>query len=879
VRELPSGTVTLLFTDIEGSTRLLHELGDRYAEALADHRRLLRECFLERDGREVDTQGDALFVAFPRASDAVAAAVAAQRRLAGHLWPDGVPLRVRMGIHSGEPALTGEGYVGIDLHRGARICAAGHGGQVLLSQTTHELLSGHEPDATSLRDLGEHRLKDLTQPQRLYQLVIAGLPTEFPPLRSLENRPTNLPTQPTPLLGRERELEAIGGLLGREATRLVTLTGPGGIGKTRLALQAAAEALDEFPDGVFFVALAAATDPRLVVPTVAQTLGIREGAGRTIDRALNDYLLDKRLLLLLDNFEQVVEAAPDVSRLLAACSEVKVLVTSREPLHLPGEQEYPVRPLSVPDQRSLQRPDPGLLSQYEAVALFLERAQAVKPGFQISNDSAPAVAEICIRLDGLPLAIELAAARVKLLSPQAILARLGQRLKLLTGRARGVPARQQTLRSAIDWSYELLDEPERLLFARLAVFVGGCTLEAAEAVCGSDAELDVDVLDTMASLVDKSLVRQEESGAGEPRFLMLETIREYALERLESDRDREAVRERHSQHFVRLAEKAKERLVGPGQQAWLERLEDEHANLRAALAWLLEQHQTEQALQIVAGVALFWMMRGYLREGQRWSEEILAQADQPSSPLHADVMAVLGEFYRFQGDFDRATRVKEQALSILRRTDQRRTAATLHDLGEIAQAQGRYQRALELHDESLALRRQLGEKGGIAHALSGLADLAIRTGDLPHATALYEEVLETAREVQDVDFVAFTLVNLAHIARLEANEARVISLLRQGLNLAGRQGATYLLAEGLEEVATVALGRDQAVLAARLFGASKVIREASGFAPWFPDDHERNLAQARRQLGEHFAAAWNEGRAMTVEEAVAHALESITENS
>jgi predicted ATPase/class 3 adenylate cyclase len=878
VRELPSGTVTLLFTDIEGSTRLLHELGDRYADALADHRRLLRECFLERDGREVDTQGDAFFVAFPRASDAVAAAAAAQRRLAGHPWPGGVPLRVRMGIHTGEPTLTAEGYVGIDLHRGARICAAGHGGQVLLSQATHQLLGGHEPDATSCRDLGEHRLKDLTQPQRLYQLVIAGLPAEFPPLKTLENRPTNLPSQPTPLLGRERELGAISGLLGRGATRLVTLTGPGGTGKTRLALQAAADALDEFPNGVFFVALAATSDPRLVVPTVAQALGVREGAGRTIDEALEDHLRDKRLLLLLDNFEQVVEVAPAVSGLLAACPDVKVLVTSREPLHLPGEQEYPVPPLSVPDPRSLHRADPRLLLQYEAVALFVERAQAVNPGFRISSENALAVAEICIRLDGLPLAVELAAARSKLLSPQAILSRLSRRLRLLTGLARGVPARQQTLRSAIDWSYELLDEPERLLFARLAVFVGGCTLEAAEAVCDAD-DLGVDVLDAIGSLVDKSLVRQEESGTGEPRFLMLETIREYALERLETDRNREAVRERHSQHFVRLAEKAEERLVGPGQQAWLERLEDEHANLRAALAWLLEQHQTEQALQIIAGVGLFWMMRGYLREGQRWSEQVLAQANQPPSPLRAHVMAVLGEFYRFQGDFERAIRVKEEALSVLRLTDQRRTAATLHDLGEIAQAQGQYQRALELHEESLALRRRLGDRAGIAHALSGLADLAIRTGDLPHATALYEEVLETAREVQDVDFVAFTLINLAHIARLETNEARAVSLLRQGLSLASRQGETFLLVEGLEEVAAVALGRDQAVLAARLFGASKVIREASGFAPWFPDDHERNLAQARCQLGEDFAAAWSEGRAMTLEEAVTHALAIITENS
>jgi predicted ATPase/class 3 adenylate cyclase len=879
VRELPSGTVTLLFTDIEGSTQLLHELGDRYADALADHRRLLRECFLERDGREVDTQGDAFFVAFSRASDAVAAAAAAQRRLAGHRWPAGVQLRVRMGIHTGEPTLTAEGYVGVDLHRGARICAAGHGGQVLLSQTTRQLLGEHEPDAVSVRDLGEHRLKDLTQPQRLYQLVIAGLPAEFAPLKTLENRPTNLPSQPTPLLGRERELEAIGGLLGRAATRLVTLTGPGGIGKTRLALQTAADALDDFPNGSFFVALAATSDPGLVMPTLAQTLGVREGPGRTIDEALGDYLGDKRRLLLLDNFEQVVEAAPEVSRLLAACAGVKLLVTSREPLHLPGEQEYPVPPLSVPDQQTLHRPDPGLLSQYEAVALFVERAQAVRPGFQITNDSARAVAEICIRLDGLPLAIELAAARVKLLPPKAILARLDQRLKLLTGAARGRPARQQTLRSAIDWSYELLHEPERELFARLAVFVDGCTLEAAEAICDPDGELGVDVLDTMASLLDKSLIRQQESRVGEPRFLMLATIREYALERLDADHDREAIRERHSQHFGQLAEDAEEGLRGPGQQAWLERLEDEYANLRAALTWLLEQQQTEQALQLVAGVWVFWMIRGYLREGQRWSEEVLARADRSPPLLRARVMTILGEFYRFQGDFERSIRVKQEALLVLRRTDQRRTAATLHDLGEIAQAQGQYEHALGLHEESLALRRQLGDKRGIAHALSGLADLAVRTGDLPRATALYEEVLKTAREVQDASLAGYALVNLAHIARLQANGARAAVLLCQGLSLASRQWEVAILVEGLQEAAAVALGRDEAAMAARLYAASEATREASGLAPWFPDDDDRNLAHARRQLGEDFAAAWSEGRAMTLKDAVAHALEIVTEQS
>jgi predicted ATPase/DNA-binding SARP family transcriptional activator len=718
-----------------------------------------------------------------------------------------------------------------------------------------------------------------TRPQRPEQLVTAGLRTKLPLPTTRESRPTNLPASSTPLLGRERELKMITVLLGRDRTRLVTLTGPGGIGKTRLALQAAVEALDEFPDGVFFVSLAAITDPNLVVATVGQTLGVREGAGRTIDESLQEHLKDKQLLLLLDNFEQVVEAAPEVSRLFAACPRVKVLATSREPLHLPGEQQYPVPPLPVPDQPSLQRPDPLLLSQFVAVALFTEQAQAVNPSFQLTNENAHAVGEICVRLDGLPLAIELAAARTKLLPPQAILGRLDQRLKLLTGTSRGVPARQQTLRNTIDWSYGLLPEGERALFVRLAVFVGGCSLEAAGAVCDPDDELGADVLDGIASLVDKSLIRQPERAEGEPRFGMLETVREYALERLEADPSAQEVRRRHSEYFCQLAEQARDGLKGLHQQAWLERLEEEHANLRAALARLLEQRQTEQAMRVVSGIWSFWLFHGYLREGQRWSEAVLAKADPSPSLLRGDILAILGEFYRCQGDFERSIRVKEEALPILRHADPRKAAGVLHDLGEIAaQAQGQYARALELHEESLALRRQLGDQGGIAHALTGLADLAIRTGDLTQAAALYQQVLQTARELQDATFATFAMINLAHIARLDANGGRAAAMLRDGLTLTRKRRDIYVLVDGLEEVAAVAAGRDEAIHAARLFGAAAAIREASGLlAPLFPDDREQNLNHVRDQLSADFPALWNEGRAMPLEHAVAYALEIMTE--
>ena len=503
--ELPTGTVTLLFTDIEGSTRLLRRVGDAYADLLAEHRRLLTHAFEHHGGTIVDSEGDAFFVAFASARDAVAGAEAGQRALIGHPWPGEEELRVRMGLHTGEPRLVDGRYVGLDVHHAARLMAAGHGGQVLVSESTRALLD----DGSRLRDLGEHRLKDLSHPQRLYQLEVDGLPTAFPPLKTLDNRPTNLPVQPNELIGRERELEEAEALLSN-GLRVLTLTGPGGTGKTRLALQLAAHVVEEFPDGVFFVSLAPVRDWELVAPTIARTLGLREQPGETVLETLDGYLGDKELLLVLDNFEQVLAAAPAVAGLCASASRLKLLVTSRTPLRLSGERTYPVPPLELA----------------ESVRLFAARAHAAALDFDVTEENEDAVAGICRRLDGLPLAIELAATRIRSLPPPALLRRLDQRLKLLTGGAQDLDERQRTLRATIDWSYELLPQAERDLFARLGVFVGGSRLDAAEALCGA---IEIDVLDGLQSLVEKSLLRQRPDPDGEPRFWMLETIREFAL--------------------------------------------------------------------------------------------------------------------------------------------------------------------------------------------------------------------------------------------------------------------------------------------------------------------------------------------------------------
>ncbi len=606
--EAPTGTVTLLFSDIEGSTRLLQRTGNAYADLLAEHRRLLSEAFERHHGFEVDSEGDAFFVAFASAGDAAAAAAQAQRALAHHPWPGETEIRVRMGLHSGEPRLIESRYVGLDVHQAARVMAAGHGGQVLLSASTRALLD----DRFQVRDLGDHRLKDLSGPQRLYQLLVEDLPVEFPPLKTLDNRPTNLPAQPNAFIGRVDELEELEKLLRRDDVRLLTLTGRGGAGKTRLALQVAASVVEQFDNGVFFVSLAPVRDWELVVPTIAQTLGLREQSGESVIETLTEYLRDKQLLLVLDNLEQVVAAAPMLAGVLSSAPGLNVLATSRTPLRLSSERTYVVRPMALG----------------ESVRLFGERAHAAVAEFALTDENEAAVAEICVRLEGLPLAIELAAPRVRALPPPALMRRLDARLKLLTGGAQDLDERQRTLRGTIEWSYDLLLAEEKALFERLGVLVGGCRPEAAEALCDADGELGIDVLDGLGSLVEKSLLRQKADSDGEPRFWMLETIREYACELLEASGELEAGQRSHACYFAEVAEELDLESRTGDHAGVLARIDNDYANLRAAIDWTREKDDGELLLRLATSLWGFWATRGFVAEGSKALDDALGLSGQ-----------------------------------------------------------------------------------------------------------------------------------------------------------------------------------------------------------------------------------------------------------
>jgi predicted ATPase/class 3 adenylate cyclase len=869
-KQLPTGIVTFLFSDIEGSTKLLQQLGNDYAGLLEDHARIFRSIVGDLDGIELSTEGDSFFIVFPNPASAIEAAGRIQRSLADHPFPAAV--LVRMGLHTGEGRLGGENYVGIDVNRAARIAAAGHGGQVLISDATRALVERSLPSGMELRDLGEHRLKDLTHPERLYQLVIEGLPAEFPAPRTLDARPNNLPVQMTNFIGREKEIAEIKGIL-LDGARLLTLTGPGGTGKTRLALQTAAEILTEFGDGAYFVDLAPLTDPDLVLSTIAEAIGVTEDTGRPLHESLEIHLKEKELLLLLDNFEQVVDAGPSVERLLKSAPRLKVIVTSREVLHRYGESEYPVPPLGLPDPAHL--PEVEALSQYEAVALFIERAMAVKPGFMVTNENAPAVAEITARLDGLPLAIELAASRVKLLAPQGILDRLEQRLPLLTSPIKDAPERRRTLRGTIEWSYDLLDEDERRLFEHVSVFAGGGTIEAMESVCSLVG--GTDTLDGLASLVDKSLIRQVETEGAEPRFAMLETIREFALDRLTERGEREEVARRHAFFFLALVEEAEPHLTSPEGVTWVDRITQEHDNIRTALRWSIESDEPDVGLRLAGAAWRFWHQRAHFREARAWFDELLAlPRASASSVARAKGLTGLGGIAYWQGDYPAAESAYSDALAIYRDVgDERQIAEAVLNLGYMPALRGDIPASRRLQEEAIQLFEQAGATEEAGHARAFLGYGLLMEGDTDSARPFLEQNLAAVEQSGDAFMIASARHTMGQLERLSGNLVEAAAHYREAIRSFRRAGDQASILEPIEAMASVASAQGEHDRAVRLSAAARAGREALGGGPppeWLmPGDV---FGEARNALGEESVEhATAEGAALSIDQAADYASE------
>ena len=879
--ELPSGLVTFLLTDVEGSTALWEAAPEQMRAALAQHDRLFEEAIQEHGGVPIRPrgEGDSRFAVFARAQDAPGAALALQRSLMAQAWGTPRPIAIRIGIHTGDAELREGDYYGSAVNRCARLRNIGHGGQTLLSEATAALVRDELPDGARLLDRGEHRLKDLTRPERVFQLAADDLASDFPPLTSLDARLNNLPVHPTALLGREQAVDDVRRLLLRDAARLVTLTGPGGTGKTRLSVQIAADHVERFEDGVFLVELAPISDPSLVPAMIAQVLGVRDMGNRPVLESLKEHLSRRSLLLVLDNFEQILEAAPVVGELLATCPDLRVLVTSREPLRLRGEREYAVPPLALPDAE--QHPTPEELSRYSAAALFVERAEEIRDDFVITAEDAPAVAEICRRLDGLPLAIELAAARVRLLSPQAMLARLERRLPLLTGGARDLPARQRTLRDAIAWSYDLLTPDEQALFRRLAIFVGGWTLEAAEAAAEADvgdrrwALAPEDVLDGVESLISKNLVRRMPTSAAGPRLTMLETVREYGLEQLQAAGELYALRRWHAGHFLALAEDAVPRLRGPEQLAWLDRLDDEHANLRAALEWsLTDGQQSNAALRLSGALSWFWVSRTYISEGHRWLDRALAgPSPHPAARLKA--LYGLGWLTHISYDTRTAQACLRPALDLARDLDDRWAEGwILHLLGRDAYFADDAATARAFAEQSLQVARDLGDEWLLAwpHHLLGLA--AHITSDFPTAAAWLEEALAIRRRIGYREGVGICLFLLALARYHQRDYASAYALSREAVVMLHELRSGYTIQNPLAAAAILAAFTrpEQAV---RLAGAVQALGEATNIPPipLVVRPLKTMLDQVRATLPEAvFEAAWSEGLAMSLDEAVAEAL-------
>jgi predicted ATPase/class 3 adenylate cyclase len=917
---IPTGTVTFLFTDIEGSTKLAQQYPDEMPALLARHNEILNQSIKLHSGFVFQIVGDSFSAAFHSASDALHAAVDAQRFLHSEVWTPS-PLKVRMGIHTGAAQVEVgsnevrySGYATLALTQ--RIMTAGHGGQILLSQTAHDLARDKLPAQAQLIDMGERHLKDVLRPEHLYQLTVPDLPSEFAPLKTLESFNHNLPSQLTSFIGREKEIDEIIRLIA--ANRIVTLTGSGGAGKTRLSLHVGAEGLQHFPDGVWFIELAPVTDPALVSQTLLAIFNLRENVHRGPLEVLLDYLRPRTALLLLDNCEHLIEACAQISEaLLQACPKLRILASSREALGIAGEVPYRVPSLAAPNPEQL--PSLEKLSELDSIRLFIERATTAKPDFKLTKDNASFVAQICFRLDGIPLAIELAAARVKMLSPEQIALRLDDRFRLLTGGLRTALPRQQTLRALIDWSYSLLSEPEKTLFRRLAVFVGGWTLEAAESVCGEESS-GVDVLDLLTRLVDKSLVFSEES-RGEIRYHRLETIRQYSRERFFETDEVETIRARHLAFYVKYAEIAEEHMRGRARVAWIHRIKAEQDNLRTAMEWGLARNP-ESALRIAASLPLFWTTGGFSAEGFRWIQQAMVQHmekmgeyEQPS--LRAKGLGRLSFLYMSLGDNTNGKRVAEESVALFRQSEDKGGLAyslyilafPLEFLGERLQAEAALMESiaiarseknafvlasalnnltrvtLDLHadieaaeryaDEAIRVSQEAGIEWAVsvAHEMKGV--IALHRKDYDEARALIEKAVNGYRETDASFNVIIAKSNLAHMERELGNYSTALDIYRETI-IAFRDAAqTGAVAHQLECFGFIAFAQDHPERALQLFAAANALREKGG-TPMTPDEQvyfDKQLNILRDKLDSiQFNSIWSKGLVMTMDQAIEFAL-------
>jgi predicted ATPase/class 3 adenylate cyclase len=953
--DLPSGTVTFLFTDIEGSTKLSQQYREAIPALLARHNQILHQAIEAHNGYVFQVVGDSFAAAFHFASDALHAAADAQRALHLEAWAPAI-IKVRMGIHTGAAQLqigsTDNPYSGYaTIATAQRIMSAGYGGQILLSGATRELVRDVLPAETELLDLGEKRLKDLLRPEQLYQLNIIGLPMTFPPLKTLDSFPNNLPTQLTSFIGRENEIAEVKEEL--QGHRLVTLTGSGGTGKTRLSLQVAADLLDHFDHGVWFIELAPLTDPELIPQTIVSAIGISEQQGKLPLEVLTEYLHDKQTLIVLDNCEHLISASAQVANtLLNAAPRLKVLASSREALGVRGEASYPVPPLSLPDVKHL--PAIEQLSQYEAVRLFIDRALLVAPHFVVDKDNAPFIAQICYRLDGIPLAIELAAARIKVMSVEQISTRLDDRFRLLTGGARTALPRQQTLRALIDWSYDLLSDNERLLLRRLSVFAGGWTLEAAEEVCAGDGIETYDVLDLLSQLVNKSLVVvMEHSQSGETRYRMLETIRQYAREKLLEVGGGEGVRDKHLAYFVKLVERAEPELYRSNQVFWLNKLDDEFDNFRMAVEWALA-NDVESGLRIAAIPWRFWQGRSYLQEVGDWLSQLLDQY-KITNALHAQALAIHSVCRFRQGDFSETIALAQQSLEMARTLSDKQTEAlSLAFLGTFMATQGNVgegtplmeqalsiyrslgdkigqadttewlatnnndlERSIAYTKESLVLARELGDLAGIVSHLCWLSRLVFWMGDFTSPSLWLEEALSIARQLGDQGGQIYVISTYGEFSYWQGNYPQAIAYFENAIQSSEKLGEHYqglwmqvklaytVLRQGdiqqaremfedgirdmqkadlviglvfaIEGLASLYVNQDQPERAAQLFAWADAMREKIGDhrPPVEQTSVERDLAVIHSKVNDaEYAELCAQGQAMTVERAVALALEN-----